>query len=188
MTRYVFSPLVYDILINEDYAHLFQNFQLKFSDICWIWGLFFFDQFWHFFIILSLNNGLSSVLFLLSSWSAHGMRAQPLSSFQLFVTLWTVAHQLLSLRDSPGQHTGGGCCVLLRGILLMEGWNPHLLRLLPCGGFPCHCTVWEDPERSSDTCPIILLYPPFSLNALYAFHAFNSLGCILDDFFGAKAE
>ena len=34
--------------------------------------------------------------------------------------------------DSPGKNTGVGCHVLLRGIFLTQGWNPHLLYLLHC--------------------------------------------------------
>ena len=36
------------------------------------------------------------------------------SHVQLFVTLWTVAHQALCSWDSPGKNTGAGCHVLLQ--------------------------------------------------------------------------
>ena len=32
--------------------------------------------------------------------------------------------------DFPGKNTGVGCHALLQGILLTQGWNPHLLPLL----------------------------------------------------------
>ena len=34
--------------------------------------------------------------------------------------------------DSPCKNTGVGCHALLQGIFLMQGLNPHLLRLLHC--------------------------------------------------------
>ena len=95
ITQYVFSPLVYNILIYEDYAHHFQNFQLKFSEIHWIWGLLLLissEIFFRYTLFKQLS--FSSILFLLSFWSAHGMHAQLLSCFQSF---WPhglyVAHQ-----------------------------------------------------------------------------------------------
>ena len=95
ITQYVFSPLVYNILIQEDYAHLFQNCQLKFSELCWIWGLFLLISSAIFFFHYTLfkQQSFSSILLLLSFWSAHGMHAQSLSCFQFFVTPWTVVHQ-----------------------------------------------------------------------------------------------
>ena len=45
----------------------------------------------------------------------------------LFVTLWTVAHQLLCPWDSPGKNTGVGCHFLLQGIVLTQGSNVGLL-------------------------------------------------------------
>ena len=56
-----------------------------------------------------------------------------LSSFsrvRLCATLWTVALRLLCPRESPGENTGVGCCVLLQGIFLTQGLNSHLLSLL----------------------------------------------------------
>ena len=53
------------------------------------------------------------------------------SCLQLFVTLWTVAHQA-PLWDSPGKNTGVGCHALLQGIFLTQVSNSHLLRLLHC--------------------------------------------------------
>ena len=53
-----------------------------------------------------------------------------ISHVQLFVTLWTVAHQALLSMDSPGKITGVGCRALLQGIFPTQGWNPRLLHLL----------------------------------------------------------
>ena len=39
---------------------------------------------------------------------------------QLFVILWTVAHQAPPW-DSPGKNTGVGCHALLQGIFLTQG-------------------------------------------------------------------
>ena len=48
----------------------------------------------------------------------------------VFVTLWTVAHQApLSVR-CPGKKTGVGCPFLLEGIFPIRGSNPHLPRHL----------------------------------------------------------
>ena len=56
-----------------------------------------------------------------------------LSSFsrvRLCATLWTVPLRLLCPRESPGENTAVGCCVLLQGIFLTQGLNSHLLSLL----------------------------------------------------------
>ena len=53
-----------------------------------------------------------------------------LSNAQLFVTLWTVAHQVPLSWNSPGKNTGAGCHALLQGIFLTQGLNPRLLCLL----------------------------------------------------------
>ena len=53
------------------------------------------------------------------------------SHFQLFVTLWTIAHQaLLSSWDSPGKNTGVGCHALLQGILLT--WDQNQVSCISC--------------------------------------------------------
>ena len=64
------------------------------------------------------------------------------SCVQLFVTLWTVAHQASLSRDSPGKNTGGDCHFLLQGIFPTQGLNPHLLCLLR--GFFTSSTTWVD--------------------------------------------
>ena len=50
----------------------------------------------------------------------------------LFPTLWTVAHWLLCLWDSPGKNAGVGCHLLLQGIFPTQGLNLCLLKLLHC--------------------------------------------------------
>ena len=52
------------------------------------------------------------------------------SCVQLFVTLWSVAHQAFLSLYSLGKNTGVGCCVLLQGILPIQGLNLRLLYLL----------------------------------------------------------
>ena len=49
--------------------------------------------------------------------------AKSLHKVLLFVTLWTVAHQVLCPRDSLGKNTGVGCHDLLQGIFLTQGSN-----------------------------------------------------------------
>ena len=58
------------------------------------------------------------------------------SHVQLFVTLWTVAHQAPLSRGFPGKNTGVGCHFLLQGIFLTQGLNPCLF-ITPAlaGGF-----------------------------------------------------
>ena len=53
-----------------------------------------------------------------------------LSCVKLFATLWTVAHQALLSRDSPGKNTGVGGHALLQVIFPTQGSNLHLLCLL----------------------------------------------------------
>ena len=58
--------------------------------------------------------------------------------------------RLLSPWDSPGKNTGASCHFLLQGVLLTQGLNPPLLRLLHwqadssplnCLGRPEKCTL-----------------------------------------------
>ena len=54
--------------------------------------------------------------------------------FQLCLTLWPYGLQptrLLVHGDSPGKNTGVGCHALFQGIFPTQGWNLHLLCLLP---------------------------------------------------------
>ena len=54
------------------------------------------------------------------------------SCIQLFATLWTVAHRLLCLWDSPGKNTGVSCHALLQETYSTQGSNLCLLWLLHC--------------------------------------------------------
>ena len=49
------------------------------------------------------------------------------SHVQLFMTLWSVAHRLLCLWDSPGENTGVGCHAFLQGDLLDPRIEPSSL-------------------------------------------------------------
>ena len=61
------------------------------------------------------------------------MCIQSLSQVQLFVTIWTVAHQApLSIGFFLGKNTGVGCYFLLQAVFLTQGSNLHLLCLLHC--------------------------------------------------------
>ena len=51
---------------------------------------------------------------------------------QLFVTLWTVAHQAPLSMGFSRQDTGVGCHALFQGIFLIQGSNPHLLCVFHC--------------------------------------------------------
>jgi len=53
-----------------------------------------------------------------------------LSRVWLFVTLWIVAHILLSPWNFPDKNTTVSCQFLLQGIFLTQGSNPHILHLL----------------------------------------------------------
>ena len=44
----------------------------------------------------------------------HRSEVKSLSRVQLFVTLWTIAHQAPQSMDSPGKNTGVGCHFLLQ--------------------------------------------------------------------------
>ena len=62
---------------------------------------------------------------------------------QLFGIPWTT--RLLCLWDFPDKNTGMGCHVLLQGIFLTQGLNPHLLNLLHCRWILYHWTFREAP-------------------------------------------
>ena len=51
------------------------------------------------------------------------------SRARLFVTPWTLAHQVLCPWDSPGQNPGGDCHTVLQGIFPTQGLSRRLLRL-----------------------------------------------------------
>ena len=46
-----------------------------------------------------------------------------LSHIQLFVALWTIAHQAPLSMDFPGKNIGVSCHFLLQGIFLTQGLN-----------------------------------------------------------------
>ena len=52
------------------------------------------------------------------------------SHVQLFVTLWTVAHQAPLSMDSPGKNTGVGYHALLQGIFPTQGLDLRVLCVL----------------------------------------------------------
>ena len=52
------------------------------------------------------------------------------SHVQLFVTLWTIAHQAPLYTGFSVNNTEVGCHALLQGILPTQGSNLHLLSLL----------------------------------------------------------
>ena len=72
-----------------------------------------------------------------------GMCVCALSHVQLFVTLWTVAHQApLSMGFSRRKYWRG-LHALLQGIFLTQGSNPHLLCLALAGEFFTTSATWE---------------------------------------------
>ena len=58
-----------------------------------------------------------------SKYNISVLRACVLSHVWLFATPWTVAHRLLYPWNFPGKNTG----VVLQGIFLTQGSNPHLI-------------------------------------------------------------
>ena len=56
--------------------------------------------------------------------------------------------------DSPGKNTAVGCHVLLQGIFLTQGSNPHLLHLrVLARGFSITSSTWEAPAyNDSNIC------------------------------------
>ena len=54
------------------------------------------------------------------------------SCVQLFATPWTVAQQAPLSMEFSWQEYWSGICALLQGICLIQGSNPHFLRLLHC--------------------------------------------------------
>ena len=63
--------------------------------------------------------------------------------------LWSFAlwpTRLLCPWDSPGSNTGVGCHFLLQGIFPTQGWNLHLLCLLPCRWLLYLLSLWGSPQ------------------------------------------
>ena len=74
------------------------------------------------------------------------MHTQSPTCVQLFVILWTIAHQApLCPWDPPGKNSGVGFHFLLEGILLTQGWKLHLFFCMPCIGrrILYHCADGE---------------------------------------------
>ena len=95
-------------------------------------------------------KGLAAFLPLLSRFS----------HVRLFETLWTVARQSPLSMDSPSKHTGVSCRVLLQGIFLTQGLNPHLLCLLHWQAYSLPLVSPGKPLSSSASeiaqlCPIL---------------------------------
>ena len=61
--------------------------------------------------------------------------------------------------DSPGKNIGVGCHVLLQGIFLTQGSNPHLMSPALAGGFFTCSSTWEAQERGNvlvaQSCPTL---------------------------------
>ena len=76
------------------------------------------------------------------------------SCVPLFGTLWTIARQApLSVGFSRQEYLVG-CHVLLRGISLIQGWNPRLLHLLRCRQIPYLLSYQGSPleRHGGDKC------------------------------------
>ena len=63
------------------------------------------------------------------------------SYVQLFVTLWTITHQVPLSVESPGKNTEVGCHFLLQGIFPTQGLNLHLLVSCTGRGILYHCAA-----------------------------------------------
>ena len=92
-------------------------------------------------------------------YSKHDLVLCRFSCVWFFVTLWTVAHQLLCSWDSPGNNTGVGCHALLQVIFPTQGSNLSLLFLLhlQAGSLPLappgkpphmHYCLWNSDSAS----------------------------------------
>ena len=79
------------------------------------------------------------------------MHAQSLSWVQLFVTLWTVAHQAPLFWDSTGRNNGMACHFLLQGMPQTQGSNLHLLCLLhyQAGSLPLSLKCPPQPNTAA---------------------------------------
>ena len=62
-----------------------------------------------------------------SDWLHLVLCACVLSHVQLFVTLWTIAHQVPLSMGFSGKNTGVGCHFLIQGIFLTQRLNSGLL-------------------------------------------------------------
>ena len=77
-----------------------------------------------------------------------------LSRVQLFVNLWTIAHQALLSMDSLGKNTRVGCHTLLQGIFPTQELNPCLSALAE---FITTSAAWGAQAYTLSKCPYFLL-------------------------------
>ena len=73
------------------------------------------------------------------------------SRVQLFATPWTVAHEAPLTMGLSRQEYWSGLHVLLQGIFMTQGSNPHLLSLASpalAGGFFTTSATWEAIKAS----------------------------------------
>ena len=79
-------------------------------------------------------------------------------------TPWTVAARFFCSWAYPGKNTRVGCHALFQGMFATQGWDPHLLWLLPCVLSPgCHgwsragviprC-IWSHGEEATGEGPV----------------------------------
>ena len=80
------------------------------------------------------------------------------SLIQLFVNLWTIAHQAPLSMGSPGKNAGVGCCALLQGIFLTQGANPCLKSPALACGFFTTSTTWEAHFLFTYVCVCVYIY------------------------------
>ena len=89
-------------------------------------------------------NVLSLVELLTSLYTLHVCVLSCFSRVQLFVTLWTIAHQAPLSMGFSSKNTGVGCHSLLQGIFLTQRSNKHLLTSpVLAGRFFTTSTTWE---------------------------------------------
>ena len=81
------------------------------------------------------------------SWSRRHVNM--LCHIQLFVTLWTVAHQAPRSIECPGRNTGVGCHALLQGIFPTQGSHLGLLHLLHWQAGSLPLAPWGKPLEGS---------------------------------------
>ena len=97
------------------------------------------------------------------------MRAWVFCCVQLFVTSWTITHQVPpSPWDSPGKNTGVDCHVLLQRIFLNQGCNLHFLHwhvdslpLCHIGGFGQKDEDEKNKRKNSFLIPSCQAYSPY---------------------------
>ena len=91
-----------------------------------------------------------------------------LSCVPLFVTPWTVAHQvpLENPRDSPGKNTEVNCHFLFQGIFLIQGSNLSLQCLLHGRQILYFCGTWEDVRLGPTSNDLILPSVQFSCSVV----------------------